>query len=92
MTDKLPFPELHSGTAITLKVVQGEVPSANEDEQLSQIVRLCSLMTNCWAFDPKDRPSVSQCCDEVKWVVSLAVNINRVQQFVIAPFSHHYPL
>ncbi|KIO19039.1 hypothetical protein M407DRAFT_31323, partial [Tulasnella calospora MUT 4182] len=71
MTNKLPFPELQRVPDITLKVVQGEVPSASEDEQLSQIVRLCSLMTNCWALDPGDRPSVSQCCDEVKWVPSL---------------------
>lgn len=70
MTDKLPFPELNSGTAITLKVVQGEVPSAREDEQLSRIVRLCNLMTECWALDPGDRPSVIWCSDEVKRVVS----------------------
>ncbi|KIO19618.1 hypothetical protein M407DRAFT_30732, partial [Tulasnella calospora MUT 4182] len=78
MTNKLPFAELHSESAITLKVAHGEVPSASEDKQLSQIARLCSLMTNCWAFDPRERPSVSQCCDEIKWVPSLPP-LGRVQ-------------
>ncbi|KIO19450.1 hypothetical protein M407DRAFT_51863, partial [Tulasnella calospora MUT 4182] len=61
MTNKLPFSELESGTAITLRVIEGKVPSASEDEHLSQIVRLCNLMTECWAFDPWARPSVSKC-------------------------------
>lgn len=73
MTDKLPFPELDSTTAITLNVIQGKVPLAIEDEQLSQIIRLCSLMTDCWVLDPGERPSVSRCCDEVKWMVSPVV-------------------
>ncbi|KIO18517.1 hypothetical protein M407DRAFT_47135, partial [Tulasnella calospora MUT 4182] len=58
MTNKVPFPELNSEGAIVLKVVEGQVPIAREDTQLSQIVRLCSLMTDCWAFDPQDRPNI----------------------------------
>ncbi|KIO20230.1 hypothetical protein M407DRAFT_81831, partial [Tulasnella calospora MUT 4182] len=70
MTNKVPFPDLNSEGAITLKVVQGEVPAAREDTQLSQIVRLCSLMTDCWAFDPRNRPNIARCNSEVKWMVS----------------------
>ncbi|KIO22319.1 hypothetical protein M407DRAFT_79319, partial [Tulasnella calospora MUT 4182] len=70
MTNKVPFPELNSEGVITLTVIQGEVPSPREDTQLAQIVALCSLMTDCWAFDPKARPNVVQCFDELKWVVS----------------------
>lgn len=69
MTDKLPYPELQSGAAIVRRVIEGKVPAAAEDEHLSQIARLCSLMTDCWILDPRDRPSASRCCDEVKWVV-----------------------
>lgn len=71
MTDKLLFPEFESGIAITLRVFQGKVPSAREDEQLSQIVRLCNLMTDWSGLNPRDRPRISRCCDEVKWVPSL---------------------
>ncbi|KIO16728.1 hypothetical protein M407DRAFT_85681, partial [Tulasnella calospora MUT 4182] len=70
MTNKVPFPELNSEGVIVLTVIQGKVPSAHEDAQLSQITRLCSLMTDCWKFDPKDRPSVPQCRNEVAWMVS----------------------
>lgn len=73
MTNKVPFPELTAEGAITLKVVKGEVPIAREDTQLSQVVTLCSLMTDCWAFDAKDRPSIVRCCSEVRWMVGPAV-------------------
>ncbi|KIO28401.1 hypothetical protein M407DRAFT_44005, partial [Tulasnella calospora MUT 4182] len=58
MTNQVPFPELNSEGIIVLTVIQGKVPSTHEDAQLSQITRLCSLMMDCWKFDPKDRPSV----------------------------------
>ncbi|KIO18890.1 hypothetical protein M407DRAFT_224512 [Tulasnella calospora MUT 4182] len=70
MTNKVPFPELNSEGAIVLKVVEGQVPAAREDTQLSQIVSLCSLMTDCWAFDPRNRPNISQCKTEVNRMVS----------------------
>lgn len=73
MTDKLPYPELKSEAAITIRVIEGKVPSTSEDEQLSQIARLCALMSDCWILDPQDRPSISRCCDEVKWVVCKAL-------------------
>ncbi|KIO28972.1 hypothetical protein M407DRAFT_53515, partial [Tulasnella calospora MUT 4182] len=57
MKNQVPFPELNSAGAITLTVIQGKVPSTREDAQLSQITGLCSLMTDCWAFDPRTRPS-----------------------------------
>ncbi|KIO23994.1 hypothetical protein M407DRAFT_47576, partial [Tulasnella calospora MUT 4182] len=66
MTDKVPFPELNSAGVITLMVIQGGVPSPREEGQLGQIVALCSLMTDCWAFDPKARPNVDRCCNELQ--------------------------
>lgn len=69
MTGKIPFPELNSDGIITLTVVQGNVPSTREDAQLSQITRLCSLMAQCWKFEPTDRPSMSQCRNEVASMV-----------------------
>ncbi|KIO18019.1 hypothetical protein M407DRAFT_32314 [Tulasnella calospora MUT 4182] len=71
ITNKVPFPELNAEGAIVLKVVEGQVPVAREDRQLSQIVRLCSLMTDCWAFDPRNRPNISQCKTEVNRMPSI---------------------
>ncbi|KIO18889.1 hypothetical protein M407DRAFT_31446 [Tulasnella calospora MUT 4182] len=71
MTNKVPFPELNSEGAIVLKVVEGQVPVVREDTQLSQIVRLCSLMTDCWGFDPQKRPNISRCQSEVERMPSI---------------------
>lgn len=70
MTNKLPFPDVYAEGPLMLKVLQGKVPVTHNDTQLSQILRLWSLMKDCWAFDPKDRPSVMQCYDQVQWMVS----------------------
>lgn len=85
MTGKVPFPELDSPGAITLTVIQGGVPSPVEHAQLAQIVALCNLMTDCWAFDPKDRLNASRCCDELKWMVRTALAL--ISTILTLPFS-----
>lgn len=85
MTNKVPFPEVNAGGVITLKVVQGEVPSAREDAQLSQITRLCSLMEDCWRFDPKKRPDIARCTNEVKRMVSRMVIRSRQSLMHVVP-------
>ncbi|KIO24001.1 hypothetical protein M407DRAFT_26612 [Tulasnella calospora MUT 4182] len=70
MTDSVPFAELGSTGMITLTVTQGEDPSPCDDEQLGHPVALHSLMTDCWAFDPKARPSISRCFNELQWMPS----------------------
>ncbi|KAG8927823.1 hypothetical protein FRC01_006878 [Tulasnella sp. 417] len=71
MTDKVPFPELSTQGIITLKVMQGEVPVARDDTNLSQITRLCSLMEDCWIFDSTKRPDVARCNNELKRMPSI---------------------
>ncbi|KAG9035991.1 hypothetical protein FS837_001771 [Tulasnella sp. UAMH 9824] len=73
VTNRVPFPELNSEGAIVLKVVEGQVPAVREDTQLSQVIRLCSLMTDCWAFDPQNRPNIVRCHTEVRWIVSFTM-------------------
>ncbi|KIO21329.1 hypothetical protein M407DRAFT_29047 [Tulasnella calospora MUT 4182] len=70
MTNEFPFPELNSQTGIVVAVVHGKLPSTRDDAQLSQITRLCSLMTDCWKFDPENRPDVAECRNEVAWMVN----------------------
>ncbi|KIO22134.1 hypothetical protein M407DRAFT_28342 [Tulasnella calospora MUT 4182] len=78
MTDTVPFSELSSAGVITLTVMQGAVPSPREDGQLGQIVALCSLMTDCWAFNPRARPSIARCCDELRWMPSVPPSSSKV--------------
>ncbi|KIO21337.1 hypothetical protein M407DRAFT_54667, partial [Tulasnella calospora MUT 4182] len=61
MTNEFPFPKLNSRNGIIVAVVGGKLPSTQEDALLSQITRLCSLMTDCWKFDPENRPDVAAC-------------------------------
>lgn len=70
MTDRVPFEEVTLEAAIVLNVIQGQLPLIHENEQLAQVIRLCSLMSDCWKFEPDDRPQAAQCCSEVKWMVS----------------------
>ncbi|KAG8999321.1 hypothetical protein FRB90_012094 [Tulasnella sp. 427] len=70
MTNQIPFQDVNAEGLLTLKVMQGEVPATREDDQLSQIIALCSLMKDCWAFDPAARPDIGRCCSEIQWVPS----------------------
>ncbi|KAG9040733.1 hypothetical protein FS837_000241 [Tulasnella sp. UAMH 9824] len=71
MTNRIPFEELKRDTAVTLKVMLGQVPLVREDTEVAQVIRLCSLMTDCWKYKPEDRPHVDQCCSEVRWMPSI---------------------
>ncbi|KIO26400.1 hypothetical protein M407DRAFT_74553, partial [Tulasnella calospora MUT 4182] len=73
ITDKIPFHELNSEVYITMTVIQRKIPPIGQDAQMSQIVSLCSLMTECWAYNPKSRPSASKCRALVQWMVSHAI-------------------
>ncbi|KIO26361.1 hypothetical protein M407DRAFT_24327 [Tulasnella calospora MUT 4182] len=70
MTDRIPFSDVFLLGPLTWRVIQGKVPSAHGDPQLSQITRLCNLMQDCWKLDPRDRPSIKECFNEVKWMPS----------------------
>ncbi|KAG8960111.1 hypothetical protein FRC00_000862, partial [Tulasnella sp. 408] len=68
MTNRIPFEDLKRDCAVMLKVIQGKVPLVREDTEVAQVVRLCSLMTDCWKYKPEDRPHVNQCFNEVQWM------------------------
>ncbi|KIO22113.1 hypothetical protein M407DRAFT_28328 [Tulasnella calospora MUT 4182] len=70
MTNKIPFPDINHEWGIKLAVIRGKVPPPHEEGQLVPIRALCNLMTDCWAMDPKARPGISQCCNELKWMPS----------------------
>lgn len=87
MTNKLPFPELVSAGAITVMVVQGNVPRTREDTQLSQLIGLCSIMTDSWSFNPRNRPSIEKCLNDVKWMVRklyTSFNTNVLNTFTVS--------
>ncbi|KIO33863.1 hypothetical protein M407DRAFT_17464 [Tulasnella calospora MUT 4182] len=68
LTDQLPFSNTNSEGVITMHIIEGKVPSSIQGEQIqmSQIQGLFRLMTDCWASNPRDRPSAEECLAEVR--------------------------
>lgn len=85
LTGKLQFLEDDSERASTPRVIVGDVPSASEDKQLSPFLSLGSLMADCWALNLRERPNVSKCSEEIKWVVGQTVIF--VWQYLMHPPS-----
>ncbi|KAG8952114.1 hypothetical protein FRC04_005114 [Tulasnella sp. 424] len=69
VTDKLPFHERNHSGAIMKAVIALESSSVREDEKMSQIVALCTLVIDCLAKNPESRPTATKCCASLKWMV-----------------------
>ncbi|KIO18916.1 hypothetical protein M407DRAFT_53039, partial [Tulasnella calospora MUT 4182] len=61
VTGNYPFEELASEFDVTMRILEGRLPSIYDHDQLSQIFRLCSLMQRCWNPEPKEQPSATEC-------------------------------
>ncbi|KIO30423.1 hypothetical protein M407DRAFT_20487 [Tulasnella calospora MUT 4182] len=68
MTDCLPFSDLYWEPAITVRIFQGKLPSIRANAQLSHVIKLCSLITDCWKHAPSKRPSALSCRKEISWM------------------------
>ncbi|KIO33001.1 hypothetical protein M407DRAFT_18158 [Tulasnella calospora MUT 4182] len=59
VTGKLPFEELDLPGLIISRVITAELPAIRENDQLSHVYQLCSLMSDCWRLNPEERINVS---------------------------------
>lgn len=57
MTGKLPFDDINLEAAITLRVVQGDLPAISSSGEISQVRTLCTMMKRCWEMKPDARPT-----------------------------------
>lgn len=55
VTGKIPFEELLRNETVIARVVAGKLPKIREEAQLSNILGLCALMSDCWISDPAGR-------------------------------------
>lgn len=69
MTGKLPFEEL-TNPQVIYSVTLGRLPAIRENEQLSPILRLCSLMSDCWNLTPAKRVDACTFRRKVSFMVS----------------------
>lgn len=70
VTGELPFSDTSHEGVVTMSIIEGKVPLSIQGEQMSEIRGLFGLMTQCWALDPRDRPSAEECLAEVRRLVS----------------------
>lgn len=70
MTGKLPFDELDRDGLIISRVVKGKLPETREETQLSHVLELCGLMSDCWTPKPVKRVDASTFRRKVRFMVS----------------------
>ncbi|KIO24061.1 hypothetical protein M407DRAFT_26501 [Tulasnella calospora MUT 4182] len=59
ITDRVPFDELDHEAAIILHTIHGRLPAIQKEAQLSHVLMLCGLMSECWALQPAERIDAS---------------------------------
>lgn len=77
ITGKLPFDELDAVGPIISRLVKGELPAHRTEAQLSQILTLCSLMSDCWIRKQVNRINASTFRKKVKFLVSAPIDCIR---------------
>ncbi|KAG8899610.1 hypothetical protein FRC00_001225 [Tulasnella sp. 408] len=83
ITGKLPFNELDAAGPIICRVLRGELPALRTEAQLSQVVKLCSLMSDCWVGKPVKRIQASTFRRMVYYLVSAPMDY--IREFQTSP-------
>ncbi|KAG8912887.1 hypothetical protein FRC01_004845, partial [Tulasnella sp. 417] len=65
MTGNFPFYG-ENDSAVIGRLATGNLPTVGDNQQLSQLQALCSLMTDCWSLDPDRRPTISLCTEYIR--------------------------
>ncbi|KAG9041399.1 hypothetical protein FS837_012322 [Tulasnella sp. UAMH 9824] len=80
ITDRYPFEEFTSEPQVTMKLIEGYLPSIYKQDQLSQIHMLCGPMQNCWKLDPKERPPATECWQTIHRIPNAIPVVKRGEQ------------
>ncbi|KAG8925695.1 hypothetical protein FRC00_003745, partial [Tulasnella sp. 408] len=70
ITGRIPFEELDKESAIIMHTMHGKLPATREDAQLSHVLRLCHLMSECWLSEPQKRIDASSFERKIRTMVS----------------------
>ncbi|KIO16352.1 hypothetical protein M407DRAFT_33994 [Tulasnella calospora MUT 4182] len=89
MTNFLPFEDASSDVVVVERVLGGQLPSLSENDHLSVIHELCSLMTLCWQANPTKRPKADYCRDSIEQMPMVVPEFNpSLSPGVVAKRSH----
>ncbi|KIO23794.1 hypothetical protein M407DRAFT_26788 [Tulasnella calospora MUT 4182] len=70
ITGRMPFEDLNTDGAIIMHTINGRLPAIREDLDLSNILSLCSIMSECWLLEPVKRIDASSFQRKVKIIPS----------------------
>ncbi|KIO30451.1 hypothetical protein M407DRAFT_20511 [Tulasnella calospora MUT 4182] len=70
LTKDVPFTQVQHTGSIVSRIVTGRLPAIEDDTQQPQVLALCDLMMNCWKQTPEERPSASQCQENLQGMTS----------------------
>ncbi|KAG8938709.1 hypothetical protein FRC00_014546, partial [Tulasnella sp. 408] len=59
ITGRIPFEELDREVAIIMHTMHGQLPAIRKDTELSHVLKLCSIMSDCWRPEPVKRIDAS---------------------------------
>ncbi|KIO32110.1 hypothetical protein M407DRAFT_18924 [Tulasnella calospora MUT 4182] len=80
MTNRLPYPEINRKEPLIAYIAMKKpLPSIREQEQISPILQLCSLIVDCWNFDPTKRPDTARCNARLEWMPSAVPSADRAE-------------
>ncbi|KAG8911596.1 hypothetical protein FRC00_006201, partial [Tulasnella sp. 408] len=70
MTNKTPYHELRHEGPLVLSILEGKPPSTREQERMSPMLQLCSLVVDCWNLNARERPDTARCKALLDWMPS----------------------
>ncbi|KAG8922738.1 hypothetical protein FRC01_013673 [Tulasnella sp. 417] len=81
MTNKEPYPEIGRQAEGLMVIVlsEGRPPDVREQEGTFPILQLCSLMVECWSFDPRKRPDAARCKARLEWMPSAVPSVDAAE-------------
>ncbi|KIO32095.1 hypothetical protein M407DRAFT_67158, partial [Tulasnella calospora MUT 4182] len=78
VTGKIPFEELSRDATVIACVVTGKLPAIREQAQLSHVLKLCGLISDCWISNPAGRIDASNFRRRVNMMVSPVMQDDRI--------------
>jgi len=66
ITERLPFYDAEGPTVVMRRILDGQLPTAQETPEFDTVTSVWGLLQWCWAMEPKDRPTINECLSELQ--------------------------
>lgn len=69
----MPFEGVDNEAVIITHTLKGQFPAIRKDAQLSHVLVLCALMSDCWLSQPATRINAFNFCQKICMLVSTSM-------------------